>query len=107
MHLCDLQPKWIRWRPEGTRIVQTAAEANGIRFKCPKCFVTNEGPVGTHSIICWAPGVPPTEYPTGGRWQLVGASFDTLTLVANSSSVAVEGGCKAHFFVQQGTIHFC
>ena len=78
-------------------------------FLCPKCYVANAGAVGTHSVICWAPQVPQTIDPKPGRWELVGTSLDDLTLRAESSSVLLttEGGCQAHFFVENGVIRMC
>jgi hypothetical protein len=78
-----------------------------VRFLCPKCFATNGGARGTHSVICWSPGVPQEMRPGPGRWQLQGTSLDDLTLVAASSSVKLEGGCEAHFFVRNGAIVDC
>ena len=81
------------------------ADAEGVSFLCPTCFESNGGSVGTHGIICWSPNVPQTFAPTPGRWELVGTSMDDLSLVAGSSSVALTGdGCKAHFFVTNGSI---
>ena len=42
--------------------------------------------------------------PQPGRWQLVGDTFETLSLIADSSSVLLLGGCNAHFFVSHGYI---
>ncbi len=36
-----------------------------------------------------------------------GTGIADLTLVAGSSSVALQGGCKAHFFVRDGAIVDC
>lgn len=87
--------------------VDTLVEADGVCFLCPKCFKQNGGPVGTHSVICWAPSVPQDTSPTPGRWEMHGAGLDDLTLVAGSSSVALQGGCQAHFFVRAGAIVDC
>lgn len=29
------------------------AEAQGIWFLCPACFVKNQGPIGTHMVLVW------------------------------------------------------
>ncbi len=84
--------------------VDIVAEADGVRFLCPVCFDKNSGPVGTHSVVCWAPSVPLKFSPGPGRWNLVGTSIDDLSLVAGSSSVKLTGGCEAHFNVTNGRV---
>jgi hypothetical protein len=81
--------------------------ADGIMFLCPICFEKNKGPIGTHSILCWQPHVPQTFYPAPGRWRFEGTGIRDLTLVAGSSSILLQGGCNAHFFVQRGEIRLC
>ena len=109
MKLRDLSPRFLRvvdernFHHEGVAL----GEADGISFLCPKCYASNGGPVGTHSIICWRPRVPDTIGPKPGRWELVGTGFDDLSLVAGSSSVLLKGGCAAHFFVENGNIRMC
>lgn len=88
--------------------VDSIAEAHGIVFLCPQCFTDPPvGPIGCHSIVCWRPVVPPHVSPKPGRWELTGTSLDDLTLVAGSSSVAITGGCRAHFFVRRGAVDMC
>jgi len=89
------------------RRVETLAEADGVQFLCPKCYAANSGPVGTHGVICWSPGVPQTTHPVPGRWRMEGTDLDDLTLVAGSSSVLLTSGCAAHFFVRGGRIEGC
>jgi hypothetical protein len=110
MRLTDLDPQWLRHEPQNPEIHRFVErpEANGIRFLCPKCFEANGGPVRTHGIICWDPTVPPDVAPKPGRWNLVGTSYEDLSLVAGSSSVLLTGnGCQAHFFVEHGSIRMC
>ena len=76
-------------------------------FLCPRCFQTNQGPVGTHRVICWRPHVPQSFFPVPGRWEMEGSGLSDLTLVAGSSSVLLRGGCDAHFFVRGGEIQMC
>ena len=83
------------------------ADCDGIMFLCPKCFAENGGPRGTHVVICWRPRVPPDVDPKPGRWEIVGSSFDDLSLVAGSSSVLLRGGCNAHFFIEKGAVRMC
>lgn len=85
--------------------VESVAEADGVVFLCPKCFQENNGPVRTHSVVCWRPRVPQGENIEGpGRWEFEGTGLHDLTLVAGSSSVLLTGGCNAHFFVRGGEI---
>jgi hypothetical protein len=106
MKLRELEPQFLKITTETSwSHVDSIAEADGIIFLCPVCFKTNNGPIGTHSIICWTPKVPLTITPGPGRWNLVGTSYDDLTLTAGSSSIHLTGeGCGAHFYIQGGEI---
>ena len=105
MRLDELEPKFLKLvHPKEWHNVETIAEADGIRFLCPKCFTENSGPMGTHSVICWQPTVPAEVRPAPGRWQFLGNGYRDLSLVAGSSSVQLNGGCQAHFFVENGAI---
>ena len=108
MKLQELSPKWLRISKRATRwrykTVDSIAEADGIMFLCPVCFVANRGSRGTHVVICWRPQVSQNETPRPGRWEFQGSGFADLTLVAGSSSVQLKGGCNAHFFVRAGEI---
>ena len=79
-------------------------EADGISFLCPKCFAENGGTKGTHQVLCWRPRVPLDVSPKPGRWEFQGTGYDDLSLVAGSSSVALRGGCNAHFVIQNGEV---
>lgn len=88
--------------------VDTPAEADGIMFLCPQCYKDKGNTsVGVHSIICWNPSVPQSMNPKPGRWNLLGTSIEDLTLQNGSSSVALTGGCNAHFWINNGEIVFC
>jgi hypothetical protein len=53
--------------------VDVLAEADGVRFLCPKCCAENEGPVGTHSVLCGFVGrVPDEAAPKLGSWTPTG-----------------------------------
>jgi hypothetical protein len=110
MKLTELEPEFLK-RKDDThwQRMDNFAEADGVIFLCPKCFLTNNGNIGTHSVICWRPYVPQTTTPIPGRWEFQGTGYGDLTLVAGSSSVLLtsEGGCKAHFFVRNGEIQMC
>ena len=105
MNLRELEGNFLFCEDDRSfRTVDSIGAANGVMFKCPVCFIENGGPQGTHHVICWSPEVPQTVRPKPGRWQLIGTSIDDLSLVAGSSSVALQGGCAAHFFVENGQI---
>jgi hypothetical protein len=85
--------------------VNTLAEAHGVCFLCPKCFTENQGPIGTHAVICWFVGkVPDSAMPGPGRWNPSGTSLDDLTFIGPGAySVALTGGgCAWHGFVTNG-----
>lgn len=84
----------------------TLDRADAVMFLCPKCFTENGGPVRTHRVICNRPRVPliPEKYVGPGRWEFQGTGIDDLTLVAGSSSILLQGGCGAHFFIRNGGI---
>jgi hypothetical protein len=80
-------------------------QAQGIVFLCPKCFIANSGPIGTHSVICWFKnrGVPDGMHPKPGRWNPSGTGLDDLTFVPPGAvSVLLTGGCGWHGFVTKG-----
>lgn len=105
MRLVELEPEFLKLNDSRHfGFVETIGEADGIRFLCPKCFSDNKGNIGTHGVICWKPSVPQAVRPNPGRWELQGTGFDDLTLVAGLSSVALKGGCEAHFFIRNGEI---
>lgn len=108
MRLTDLNPRLLRRElSPGHEVwvrVETVAEADYLQFLCPKCFELNGGPTGTHRVMCGRPHLP-ADAPCGpGRWEIHGTSFEDFSLVAGSSSVALIGGCEAHFFVRNGQI---
>ncbi len=84
----------------GFRTDATMAEAQGVLFICPKCYATNKGKVGTHSIIIWFrdKGVP-AEMEPKPRWLATGTSIDDLTC---SPSVALIGDCAWHGWIRNG-----
>jgi hypothetical protein len=106
MRLSELKPTFLKIEPASAavtyRMTDKIEEADGVQFLCPKCFAKNNGPVGTHSVLCWAPHVPQTINPTPGRWKLEGTSYEDLSLVAGSSSVALLGGCAWHGYITKG-----
>lgn len=86
--------------------VDTLGEAHGIMFQCPLCYAQNNGPMGTHSVICWFVGkVPDDADPKPGRWTPQGTSIDDLTFIPSeglTQSVLLLGGCGWHGLVVNG-----
>lgn len=91
MKITDLEPRLLTW--ESDAVFDTAdsiGEADGIMFMCPACFIKNQGPEGTHSIICWTASVPQTTKPSGARWSLVGNSLEDISLIAGDSAIRIK-----------------
>ena len=99
MKLAELEPQFIRHKPDGWTDVATLAEAQGVHFLCP---------LGCgHIVLCWFRdrGVPDAETPGPGRWAASGAGFEDLTL---SPSIHLTGpGCGWHGFVTAGQVTSC
>jgi hypothetical protein len=107
MKFIDLEPQFVRKTAEGwTESSDGPSGADGVRFLCPKCFLQNNGPVGTHSVLCWAPHMSDNLEPKPGRWLPVGTGLVDLSLVACPTSVQLGSGCKAHFIVANGEVTF-
>jgi hypothetical protein len=109
MRLGDLSPRLMRIITPNKHYqdVDALADAQGVLFLCPKCFVANNGPIGTHSVLCWflGRGVLDTEKPLPGRWNALGAGLHDLTLQAGSSSILLTGeGCRWHGFITNGAV---
>lgn len=111
MRFTDLAPAFIRLTdPDGRswEIVDSIAEAQGVEFKCPKCYAANGGPAGTHMVVCWSRsrGVPDHVSPGPGRWTLEGSGLADLTLGAEPNqtrSVWLTGpGCGWHGYITGG-----
>lgn len=102
--LAELDPELLKWIDDKSyRRDAKFEEADGICFLCPKCFVENgKSDIGVHSVICWKPHVPQTTFPVPGRWNFQGTGIADLTLVAGSSSIALQGGCAWHGFIRNG-----
>lgn len=112
MKLKTLEATFLKYTPEEGRdifaMVDTLAEADGIKFLCPKCLSQNNGTVGTHMVICWFAGkVPDSLHPNPGRWTPQGTCIEDITFVPGnppkSVSVLLIGkGCGWHGFVKNG-----
>lgn len=96
------------WKHDGaghSHVVPTLAEADGVMFLCPKCFVSGGGKIGCHSVLCWFEDKVPDDLdPKPGRWKPTGTGLDDLTFVhgKRSNSVELNGGCNWHGFVTNG-----
>jgi len=96
-------------RPQKYMCLATAlSEAQGIWFDCPKCTVTNGGPIGTHKVRCFFPdrGVPENiglnKEGKPVRWAVSGRDFTDLTL---RPSIFLQGGrCGWHGFITDGEV---
>lgn len=104
--LTRLEPWFLKClSPREFRLVETLAEADGVRFLCPVCFLeAGETAVGVHSVLCWQPHIGQEVTPGPGRWHFDGTGIEDLTLRAGSSSVLLRNGCQAHFFVRGGHV---
>ena len=107
MTLRELEAKFLTLLPDKSmRRHEDLLEADGVMFLCPKCFATNKGRVGTHSVICWFVNrVPDDLNPKPGRWNPSGTSLDDLTFVGpRAVSVLLTSGCGWHGFVKDGCV---
>ncbi len=108
MKLTELEPRFLTIASERRdKYTDDIAQADGIMFLCPKCFVENGGNVGTHSMICWFNGrsIPAEKKPGPGRWNPSGTGYEDLSFVEpGATSVLCKGGCEAHFFIRNGEI---
>ena len=84
-------------------VVPTLAEAQGIRFDCPKC--------GNHGceVTFEDRGVLPSQgtHKENGdpvRWKATGSTFDDLSTIP---SVQLIGGCAWHGFITNGEVTQC
>lgn len=111
MTLLDLEAEFcVIESPLSFRLTDNLSEAHGVMFLCPVCFQKNGGNVGTHSVLCWfnGRGVPVDRTPLPGRWNPAGTGLDDLTFVGpGAMSVQLNGGCGAHFMVEQGRVRNC
>jgi hypothetical protein len=95
-------------RVGGYHEVTTLAEADGIWFLCPKCFIVNGGDVGTHMVMVgFRDRCPPGSYTQNKdgqdtRWAVIGGSgMDDLQL---TPSISIEACCGWHGFVGSSNV---
>ena len=104
--LRDLQATFLKITSSNTyQMIDRLEDAQGVKFLCPLCFAANNGPIGTHAVICWFRdrGVPDDFSPGPGRWNPSGTGLDDLTFVPPGlTSVQLQGGCNWHGYVSGG-----
>jgi len=92
----------------GYRHVETLAEADGVWFLCPKCYVKNGGVLGTHMIAigfadrdCLPGSYSQDRNGVDTRWNVSGADIDSLTLTPSIdlSQPEIVSCCGWHGFV--------
>jgi hypothetical protein len=95
--LPDGSTQWGGFPVDTFHPVESLAEADGVWFLCPKCFVANGGAKGAHTVaILWKEG-PGERFNSGVRWNLAGGTgLDDLAL---TPSIQCHGGCEWHGFV--------
>ncbi|EKD22712.1 MAG: hypothetical protein ACD_84C00001G0004 [uncultured bacterium] len=131
MRLSELKPQFIRYEvgiaskhhgrklDDGTiqwggfpvdmkRHVDDIADAQGVYFLCPKCFIKNNGPKGTHicEVTFRNKGVLDNQgtHNTNGipvRWNVTGNDFNDIT---TTPSVLIQSGCGWHGFITNGEV---
>lgn len=110
IRLTDLEAQFITYDDAVWKNSLSVVDASGVMFICPRCFIDNDGSIGTHSIICWFAdrGVPPEQDPKPGRWRPgASSSIGDLTFVGpDAVSIQIIGSCNAHFFVRNGQVEW-
>jgi hypothetical protein len=98
MRLTELSPQFVCIDDGGVfRHVATAAEAHGIRFRCPNAC-------GIDVFVCFeGRGVPP-QYGAGLRWEATGDGYEDLTL---RPSIHIVKPCGWHGYVTNGEVTTC
>lgn len=81
--------------------VPVLAEANGVSFLCPLCFMANHGKVGTHWVYVYFTGrAVPAVFNNGVTWEVTGTDLTDLTV--RPSIQLLGGGCAWHGYVTNG-----
>jgi hypothetical protein len=106
MELTELEPQFIkRITNDHFQDVDNIKEADGVVFICPRCYADNNFKKRkVHRVICWQPHIPQSMHPVPGRWKFLGTGYDDLTLVSGSSSIFIQEGCQAHFYIANGKV---
>ena len=112
MRLTVLQAQFIGLPTPTTHpLVETLAEAGGIMFLCPLCYIKHGGAEGTHRVLVWfeGRGVPRGAVPLP-RWRVSGTGMEDLSLSPSIQLLAPEMPgvprdqveCRWHGFVRGG-----
>lgn len=120
MKLCDLEPQFVRYERRyidglwGEYIpkVESLADAQGMRFLCPSCFVRNGGAVNTHQIeVSFAErGVQDQQgsHDRNGnpvRWTVHGTDFRNLSTQPSILIDPAKPVCDGwHGFIKNGEV---
>ena len=92
--------------PVNYEIPCSFVEAHGVRFLCPKSFLENSGPVGSHQVRVFFEGSPvPPDVGTNKagkmvRWTKTGSGLIDLSLFPSIEEQ--DDICKWHGFVTNG-----
>jgi hypothetical protein len=116
MKLTDLEPQFMRYvtNESGNYLhhVETVAEAQGIQFLCPVCFVKNGGNVGTHGIeVSFADrGVQDHQGSHNregkpSRWNVSGTGYTDLTTTPSILIDPAKPACDGwHGYITNGEV---
>lgn len=108
MRLALLEAEFLRvhWSEGGQVHHATSkfSEADGIIFRCPKCYAKEGSLHGVHSVLTWfrhRANVTLDVTPGPSRWEALchGETFETLTL---APSIRLTSGCEWHGFIRNG-----
>lgn len=115
MKLIELEPQFLRYETsdhEFLRATDSLADAQGIRFLCPVCFIKNSGPVGTHGIeVSFAGrGVKDNQGSHNregkpSRWNVTGTDYGDLTTQPSILIDPAPPACAGwHGFITSGEV---
>jgi len=115
MRLIDLEPQFMRYVStdhEYLHYVDTLAEAQGVKFLCPSCFVRNKGAIGTHGIEVSFTGRGVQDHQGShnregkpSRWNASGSSYADLTLTPSVLIDEAKPACDGwHGHITNGEI---
>lgn len=111
--LTELEPQFIKYETSADgEIIDPRnipiEQAQGLWFLCPKCFVANSGPVGTHACEVSFAGRGVLDHQGSHnkegkpvRWNMSGTGLNDLTL---TPSILLEGGCAWHGYITNGEV---
>jgi len=112
--LLELEPQFVRYVKEADgeylHHVDSLAQAQGIQFLCPSCFVRNKGPIGTHliEVALAGRGVSDSQGSHNrrgkpSRWTAVGSGYGDLTLTPSVLTDPAKPACDGwHGYITNG-----